>query len=88
MREVATHGPGYHLKRMLRWFRTTPHCQCNEHAKQMDQWGPDRCERRIEVIIDWIVDAAAARCLPAPRVAVRLIVMRAIKQSRDRLNAL
>lgn len=77
-------GPGTELKKLLGrlGFHATSQCACNKHASQMNDWGPDVCLQRIEEIIQWLREAAAARGLPFLEPVARLVVHRAIKSSR------
>lgn len=36
-------------------------CGCEEHAKQMNEWGSEICRQRINEIIDWMEEAAIER---------------------------
>lgn len=82
-------GPGTELKKLLlKWFgiKATPDCPCNAHAAQMDEWGPDECEKRLGEIVTWLEEQARARNLPFIRLAgeqmVRLAIRRARKTAR------
>lgn len=77
-------GPGTELKSLLGWFGISESegCQCSEHASKMDEWGPDKCEANMEVILEWLGDEAAERGVPFVKVAARLLVNRAIKRAR------
>ena len=84
-----THGPGTELKAILRdWLGivASPNCSCNARARQMDEWGPDECSRRIPEIVSWLEEQAAARKLPFVRFAgeqaVKLAIRRARKKAR------
>lgn len=82
-------GPGTELKAILRdWLGivASPNCSCNARARQMDEWGPDECERRIPEIVVWLEEQAKARNLPFVRFAgeqaVKLSIRRARKKAR------
>lgn len=77
-------GPGCHLKRLLSWafLRSRPGCRCDERAAQMDAWGPDECERRVDEIVGWLREEAAERGLPFVAVAANAAVHSAIAMSR------
>lgn len=57
---ILTGGPGTELKRELfsRGYATASGCGCNSKANKMDRWGPEKCRENIEMIADWLVDAA------------------------------
>lgn len=82
-------GPGGHLKAMLAgWpFRiaATPSCPCNAHARQMDEWGPGECLRRLDEIVGWLAEAAKERKAAFSAAAARLLVKRAIWKARRNL---
>jgi len=77
-------GPGCRLSRSLAWFglRDDGRCGCAEFAAQMDAWGPDGCERRIEKILKHLRKAAATRGLPWLDAPARLAVTQAIAAAR------
>lgn len=86
----ASGGPGTELKAMLAgwplYITSSPTCSCNARARQMDLWGPDECERQMDVILGWLKEQADSRGLPFIRPAVRLMVRRAISRARKRDN--
>lgn len=77
---------GTHLKLMLQRLgiqaKADGQCPCNYHAKQMDAWGCDECERRIDEIVGWLREEADKRGLPFLDAAGRMLVRRAIKNAR------
>lgn len=77
-------GPGTHLKQSLKRFGTTekPDCPCNERCCRMDTEGSDWCEKNIELIIDWLEEEAERRGLPFARLAGKILIRRAIHNSR------
>lgn len=83
---APTHGPGTELKKLLAgWplrITYTPDCPCRSHAAQMDAWGCDECERRIDEIVGWLREEAHKRGLPFVDVAGRMLVRRAIRNAR------
>lgn len=86
-------GPGTELKAILRKIGITssPNCKCNARAKQMDVWGPDRCEQEMPTILAWLKEQAEARKLPFVRFvakqAVKLAIRRARKKATERAAA-
>lgn len=83
----GTGGPGTELKKLLKkWFgiKATPNCPCNAHAAQMDEWGPDECEKpeRLAEIVGWLDGQAKARNLPFVRFAAEQMVKLAIRRAR------
>jgi len=81
-----THGPGTELAKLLKRFgiEPTPTCACRAKAAEMDQWGPDECERpeRIDEVVAVMREEATARGLPFLDIAGRLLVRRAIRNAR------
>lgn len=88
--QPAQGGPGSELKALLgRWLgiQAKPTCPCNARAAQMDAWGPEECEKRIEEILDWLASEAQERRLPFVRIAARQMVLMAIRQARQKTAA-
>lgn len=85
-----TSGPGTELKAMLAgwplYLKTSGGCSCNRHAAQMDAWGCDECERRIDEIVGWLRDEAARRRIPFIDTAGKLLVSRAIRLARGKMG--
>jgi hypothetical protein len=82
-------GPGTELKKLMRrWLGVvaTPNCPCNGHALEMDSWGPDGCEERMDTICGWLEEQAKARGYPYLRFAAEAAVRRAISRVRRRQN--
>lgn len=79
-------GPGTELTTLLsKWgIRERPDCPCKSHAAQMDRWGPDRCEERLETILSWLREEARRRRLPFSRLAAGALVRLAIRRARRR----
>jgi hypothetical protein len=83
---VRTPGPGTELSKLLKRFgiEPTPTCQCRAKAAQMDEWGPDECEKpeRLDEVVAVMRAEAEARGLPFLDAAGRLLVRRAIHNAR------
>lgn len=79
-------GPGTELKALLKTIGITssPNCKCNAHARQMDAWGPDRCEQEMPTILGWLEEQAKARKLPFVRFAAEQTVKMAIRRARKK----
>ena len=79
-------GPGCQLRRTLSWFvRDDGTCGCTEYAAQMDAWGPDGCEERLDEIVAHLLEQAAKRSVflgAVPAAAVIPMVRRAIAAAR------
>lgn len=83
-------GPGTELKRLLRRFGIHERiaCKCVRRAKRMDIAGPDWCAENLEMIVDWLHEEARARRLPFVRALARVLVKRAIRNARRKLELL
>jgi hypothetical protein len=77
-------GPGTELKKLLRLvgIADLPNCSCNAHAAQMDAWGADECEARLDEIVGWLEQEAGNRGLPFVRFAAQKVVKLAIRRAR------
>jgi hypothetical protein len=79
-------GPGAQLKRLLAgwpfYITSTASCPCNAYARQMDEWGCDECESRMDEIVAHLRTQAESRGLPFIDAAGRFLVRRAIKNAR------
>lgn len=80
----AVVGPGSQLKRLLAkvGIKATPNCPCNAYAAQMDSWGPDECEKRLEEIVGWLQAEAGRRKLPFVPLLARQLVRASIGLAR------
>jgi hypothetical protein len=81
-------GPGCQLKKTLEWWRIRDDgsCGCGEYAAQMDAWGPDGCEAKIDEIVAHLLEQAAKRNVflgAVPAVIVVPIVRSAIAAARQ-----
>lgn len=78
-------GPGTELKKLLAKFgiKSTATCQCNSHAIQMNLWGPDICEQKIDQILIWLREEAGRKRLPFVDALARMMVRRAIRKARE-----
>lgn len=79
-------GPGTELKNLLAKFgiKSGATCQCNAHAAQMNLWGPDECDRRIDQILVWLHEEASRKRMPFIEPLARILVRRAISNARKR----
>ena len=83
----TTCAPGCQLRRTLSWWgiRDDGSCGCTEYAAQMDAWGPDGCDARIDEIVAHLVEEAGKRSVflgAVPSAAVTIVVRRAIDAAR------
>lgn len=85
--EPPAFGPGTELKALLKdWLgiQASPNCSCNARARQMDEWGPDLCEKNLPTIVAWLEEQAKARKLPFVRFAAEQAVKLAIRRARKK----
>jgi hypothetical protein len=77
-------GPGTELKKLLSKVGITAsaNCSCNARAAQMNAWGADESEKRIDEIVGWLREEATKRKLPFIDAAGRLLVRRAIANAK------
>ena len=77
-------GTGTNLRKLLHRFFLTARasCKCGKRANEMDQKGPDWCEKNIELIVDWLQEEAEKRKLPFMRLAGKALVKLAIRKAR------
>ncbi|MBX7211530.1 MAG: hypothetical protein K1X78_24705 [Verrucomicrobiaceae bacterium] len=86
-------GAGTELRKMLGSIGIHPRgekCKCNEHAREMDRYGPDWCEANIETILDWLEGEAKSRPLVGflfSRYLARKVVIEAIARARAALTS-
>ena len=83
-------GPGCQLKRTLAWWgvRDNGTCGCTEYAAQMDAWGPDGCEAKLDEIVAHLLEQAVKKSVflgAVPAIAVVPLVRRAIAAARKEL---
>ena len=89
--KVIIGGPGTELKKLLSkmGIKTkdgSEGCKCSDRAKHMDymeQMEPGWCEKNIEEILGWLQEEAQKRKLPFIKTIARMIVKRAIKNSKQ-----
>lgn len=79
-------GPGTELKRLLAriGINHAPNCSCNARAQEMDQRGPDWCTANLDIILRWLQEEAQRQRKPFVGAVARMIVRRAIRNSRKR----
>lgn len=80
-------GPGCQLVKTLLWFgiRDDGTCGCKNFAVQMDAWGPDGCDTRMDEIVAHLVEQAEKRGVILGAIAsatAAQLVRRAIASAR------
>jgi len=86
IRAEVVSGPGTELKKLVSWFiwnKNIRNCKtCATREQRMNRWGPDRCQKNILTIIEWLRESAVKHGYPfSERVAASLI-RKAIDNSR------
>ena len=86
---TLTLGPGTELKKLLRRFfiRSRQGCKCDQRVLLMNLEGPDWCTDHLEEIVEWLREAATDRHLPFTAIGARILIRRAISNSRKKLKA-
>jgi hypothetical protein len=81
-------GPGTELKNLISWFYSPDKkkCKCASRIAKMNKWGPDGCEQRMNTILRWLKHSAKINNIPYFEPAVRILVRKAIKNSRLQLQ--
>jgi hypothetical protein len=81
-------GPGSILSNMIAsmGIKTTENCSCKKHAIEMNEKGIEWCEQNIDTILGWLKEESSKRKLPFVESIARLIVKRAISQSKRLKN--
>ena len=81
-------GPGTILSSMLATIgiKSTANCSCRRHALEMNAKGPEWCERNMATILDWLRRESEKRKLPFVESLAKMLVKRAIRQSRAASN--
>lgn len=84
---VVAGGPGTELKKLLSWFgiKATGRCKCNNRARVMDNWGPQKCREKMDTILIWLEEEAAARKLPFWKFAAKIAVETAIARAKKKV---
>jgi hypothetical protein len=81
-------GVGTELKKLLSkiGIRSTPNCSCNHKAKLMNMNGVEWCENNIDTILVWLSEEAKKRKLPFIKYGAKLIIKRAISNTKRNSN--
>ena len=77
-------GPGTQLKELLKKFgiHSKANCSCNKRAHAMDHNGNDWVENNIETVVGWLQEEASKRGLPFLKTAGRILIKKAVANSR------
>jgi hypothetical protein len=84
---VQTETVGTALKNLISWFvwsKKARQCKtCKDREVTMNQWGADKCERNIEIIVGWLKESAHEHNLPFSERIARTFIRKAIQSSRN-----
>ena len=87
-KSINRSGPGTELKKLLSKIGISADvgCKCRKRAIYMDHAEikePGWCEKNIDTIVGWLEEEAKKRGLPFIKTIARMIVKRAIKNSKQ-----
>jgi len=77
----ASEGCGTNLKNLISWFpipKQSSCVSCRNLEFRMNQWGPEKCIKKMPYIMKKLSIAAKRRRLPFSHRLVEILVMRAI----------
>lgn len=82
-------GPGTELKTLLTKFgiHSQANCSCNKRAVEMDKKGNDWVEENIDTVVGWLKEEARKRRLPFLKTAGKILVRKAVANSRKKQAA-
>lgn len=81
-------GPGTELEKLISWFKVkSSKCNCGKRIQKMNQWGPDKCEERMDTILRWLQHSAITNKLPFVRPVVERLVRKAISNARSKMGS-
>ena len=86
--EENPNGPGTILTGMISTLgiKSTSTCSCRRHALEMNDKGPEWCEKNMDVILSWLREESNKRSLPYVETVARMMVNRAIAKSKILLS--
>lgn len=88
-------GPGTELIMILKgrlWkvigIKVTKTCSCNAHARQMNEWGPDKCYENTNTIVGWLREEHKKQQIPIifSEIVARMIISKSIQRDLARLT--
>ena len=79
-------GPGTELKKLLEKFgiHSKANCSCNKRAQYMDYAGNDWVEENMDTVVSWLEEEAKKRKLPFFKAAGKILVKKAIANSKKK----
>jgi len=83
------HGPGTELEKLIHKFglKAVAGCKCRAHARQMNEWGPQKCAENIDTIVGWLREEAQKAKLPFVRIVATKLVKMAIKVAEREVSS-
>lgn len=89
VRVLSSGGVGTELKALLAklGITTTPTCQCNKRAKEMDDRGVQWCRENEELILSWLKEESDRRGLPFVALAAKMLIRRAVRNAEKKANS-
>jgi hypothetical protein len=82
---VDPSGVGTELKKLISWFpipKKTGCRSCRSLEIKMNNWGPEKCEKKIDYIIKKLRVAAVRRSLPFSESLAKTLIRRAIRNAK------
>lgn len=85
--EENPNGTGSILAGMIHslGIKMTSNCSCRRHALEMNDKGPEWCERNIDMILSWLEEESKKRSIPFVKPVAKMMVQRAISVSKKLL---
>tara|TARA_Y100000385_G_scaffold282861_1_gene337993 strand:- start:595 stop:936 length:342 start_codon:yes stop_codon:yes gene_type:complete len=89
---LSSTGVGAELSKIIgKWITKPKGCDCNIYARTLNEWGPDKCEEKIEEIVDKLMKQDEKlpmhlKLFPdlIKRATLKTMIKKAIKNARDK----
>ena len=85
-RNMLGPGPGTELHKIIPKFLDSENCGCRDMAKKMNYWGPEKCDKNRESIVDYLVQKGKDIRLFGwvPKLAMREVADRMLSMAINR----
>ena len=89
---LSSTGVGTELSKIIgKWISRPKSCNCNIYAGTLNEWGPDKCEEKIDEIVDKLMEqekylSRSLKLFPdlIKRATLKTMIKKAIKNTRDK----
>ncbi len=89
---MKTRGVGTELSKIIgKWISKPKNCDCNIYAGTLNGWGSDKCEEKIDEIVDKLMEqekylSPSLKLFPdlIKRATLKTMIKKAIKNTRDK----